>query len=209
MDEILNKIGQINNTSTASYNVILERVIRTVVEMLKDRGYSVSNDCRTVGDITYKMQENDIIVFGEQENKPNIVVYFHNEERIGVKQLREWNESFSDSDIIIVSLEGPTAFTKKEVDQHYPNVQFFLYENLCINITKHHLVPRHEKIQPEDIKKLNIKVKNNEEWPKIYVSDPVVQYYDFKPGDLIRITRTIGYPEPIYYYRLVCSTPSC
>ena len=72
---------------------------------------------------------------------------------------------------------------------------------MCVNITHHALVPKHEKINLSDI---NFCVKNNEEWPKLYTTDPISQYYDYKPGDLIRITRTIGYPEPIHYFRLVC-----
>ena len=123
MEALLNKIGQINNTASANHNIILERVLKTVIEMLKDRGFTITNDCRTIGDVSYKMQENDHIVSGECHGK-HIIVFFHNEERVGVKQMRIWNENNSDCDIIIVSLEGPTAFTKREADQNYSNIHF-------------------------------------------------------------------------------------
>lgn len=205
MEILLNKIGQLNNTASSNCNSVLERVITTCVEMLKDRGYNVSNDCRTVGDITYKIQENDPILIGEN-GTDSVIVYFHNEERIGVKQLRIWSEENIGSKLVIVSLEGPTAFTKKEADQNYPNVQFFTFQNLSVNITKHALVPKHEKITYESIKHLYA-VKSTEEWPKLYTTDVISQYYNYKEGDLIRVTRTLGYPEPVYYYRLVCSPP--
>ena len=134
--------------------------------------------------------------------------FFHNEERIGVKQMRTWYENHIGGDLIIVSLEGPTAFTKKEAEHNYKNIQFFCYQNLCVNVTKHSLVPKHEKMTKQDIEQLNIKITDDEEWPKLYTNDAISQYYNFKPGDLIKITRTIGYPEPIYYYRLVSVAPT-
>lgn len=204
MESVLIKIGQINNSATASYALVLERVLKTCVEMLKDRGYNVVNECRTIGDVTYKMQEFHPVLCGEQWNKPPILIFFHVEERIGVKQMRAWNEKNSDADIIIVSLEGPTAFTRKEAEQNYKNIQFFLFKHLCVNITKHALVPKHERI---DVNECHVTVSSSEEWPKLYTTDTIAQYYNYKPGDLIRITRTVGYPEPVFFYRLVCSPP--
>lgn len=208
MENILTKIGQINNSATARYSVVLESVLKTCIQMLKDRGFTIINECRTIGDITYKMQENDAVFFGEHSTEGNVFVFFHNEERIGVKQLRLWNEARPDSQLIIVSLEGPTAFTKKEADHSYPNVQFFTYQNLCVNITKHSLVPKHERLSKEEKMSCGIEIRKDEEWPKLYTNDAIAQYYNYKPGDIIKITRTIGYPEPIYYYRLVCTSPS-
>ena len=202
MESLLNKIGQINNTATTYYGSVLEKVMKTVIEMLKDRGNTIVNDCRTIGDITFKMQENDYIISGECDGVSTFV-YFHNEERIGVKQLRVWNENITNEDIIIVSLEGPTAFTKKEAENNYKNVQFFTFKQLCVNITRHDLVPKHEKIKNEDLKIEASKL------PKLYTNDAISQYYNYKEGDLIRITRTVGYPEPVFFYRTVCISPYC
>lgn len=207
MEAILNKIGLINKTANANYNSILDRVLKTTVEMLKDRGYNVNNDCRTVGDILYKIQESEF-VFSGQNSEGTCIVYFHNEERVGVKQLRTWHEKHPDAHIIIVSLEGPTAFTKREADQHYKNVQFFTFKQLCVNITRHSLVPKHEKLSTEQVQELNIQLSGKDEWPKLYATDVISQYYNYKEGDIIRITRTIGYPEPIYFYRYVCNPPA-
>jgi DNA-directed RNA polymerase subunit H (RpoH/RPB5) len=206
MDDLLVKIGQINNSATASYAPVLESVLTTCQEMLKDRGFTVIYDYRTIGDITFKMQESDVILYGEKMNERGVVLFFHNEERVGVKQLRQWNEAY-DKNIIVVSLEGPTAFTKREADKDYLNFQFFLFKNLCVNITKHSLVPKHEKIQKTNDNFLKNTIKSANELPKLYTNDAVCQYYDFKPGEIIRITRTVGYPEPVYYYRLVTNPP--
>lgn len=208
METFLIRLGQLNNSATSDPNVILERILKTSIEMLKDRGYTVNNDCRTLGDVKYKIQEGDPIFFGDkigEDSDESVVVFYHNEDRVGVKHLRHWNEKYAQNKIIIVSLEGPTAFTKKEADHNHPNTQFFLFKSLCVNITRHELVPKHEKLGADQKNQMTRKVSSMEEWPKLYTNDVIAQYYDYKPGDLIRITRTIGYPEPIYYYRLVCN----
>jgi len=131
-------------------------------------------------------------------------VYFHNEERVGVKQLRLWVEASSADSIIIVSLEGPTSFTRREAEQNYPQVQFFQYRDVCVNITKHQLVPKHEKIS-----KLPFETSDNmAEIPILYTTDKIAQYYNYGQGDLIRVTRTCGVQEPVYFYRIVRAPPA-
>ena len=78
--------------------------------------------------------------------------------------------------------------------------------DMCVNITQHALVPKHEKMTPEQVVDLENTYRisaSREEWPIIYTSDKIVQYYNFKENDLIRITRVVGVQEPVYYYRLV------
>ena len=208
MEELLSKIGQLNNSATASYGLVLERVMRTSSEMLRDRGYTVSTDCRTIGDITYKMEHNAPVLRGERAGNPSITLYFHNEERVGVKQLRQWNELHPNSDHIIVSVEGPTSFTRKEVEQVADDhTQFFMFKSLCANITRHSLVPKHERMSPAEVFDLPV-AGSIPELPKLYTTDPISQYYNYKCGDLIRVTRIVGCSEPVFYYRTVCLPPA-
>ena len=140
---VLPKIGQLNNTSQKSTRQVLFSTLTTVIEMLKDRGHTNIQACQSMDEIAQNMTNFQHIVCGAGHS--NVFVYFHNEERVGVKQLRTWLEASADY-IIIVSLEGPTAFTRKEAETHN-RVQFFLFKELCVNVTKHRLVPKHEKIQ--------------------------------------------------------------
>ena len=39
--------------------------------------------------------------------------------------------------------------------------------------------------------------------PKIFTSDPIVRYYGWKEGEMIRIERTFCGSEPIEYFRVV------
>ena len=173
--------------------------------MLKDRGYVNIQSCQTFEEITQNMSENRYVVCGGGHK--HVQVFFHNEERVGVKQLRTWVENSVADVIIVISLDGPTAFTKKEAEQHYAHVQFFMFRDVCINITKHCLVPKHEKIT--DMSQLPLKTSNSKnELPLLYTTDKISQYYAFEPGDVVRITRTVGVQEPVYIYRLITNPPS-
>lgn len=204
---VLKKIGEINNTCTSNPELTLRNVLRVSGEMLVDRGFALTYTAASIADLLARMGNSDAIIeaYREEEGATKcVLVFFHNEDRVGIKQLRMWRERDADAKLIIVSTEGPTAFTRKEADGNDGNVEFFNFKQLCVNITRHRLVPRHQKVSadqvPYDIR--------GEEWPKLYTNDAVASYYAFRPGDIIRVTRTIGYPEPVVYYRKVCVAPN-
>lgn len=202
--ETLSRIGQLNNTAKKSTENVLLSTLRTTIEMLQDRGYNSIQACQSIDEIVENMTENRCIVCGN--GRRTIQVFFHNEDRVGVKQLRSWVETTQADGVIIVSLEGPTAFTRREAEQNYPHVQFFSFRELCVNITKHVLVPKHEKVSIDDLPfELS---KNCYEVPSLYSTDRVAQYYAFQTGDIIRITRTAGVQEPVFYYRILRQPPA-
>jgi DNA-directed RNA polymerase subunit H (RpoH/RPB5) len=201
--KILQKIGNINNTANGRCNEVLVRCITTVIEMLKDRGHENIQSCQTCDEIKASILSGTRVV---QSSPPGgcgkVDVYFHNEEKVGVKVLRAWLEA-SDANIIVVSLEGPTVFTRKE---SAGRVQFFTFLDMCVNITKHSLVPKHEKMTDDQASLLPF-LENRSLLPLLYTNDKVAMYYDFKPGDLIRITRRTGTQHPVFYYRHVVNPP--
>jgi len=161
--------------------------------MLKDRG------CATV--------EHDSDIFNNTEDTSPCIkgrggiaidVYFHKEERVGVKFLRTVLDDSQSDENIIVSLDGPTTFTKREADD--TNVQFFTFRELFVNIVKHTVVPKHESVPIESIP------WSANELPHISTADPVVRYYNFPVGTVVKITRVFGAHEPHPYYRLVTAT---
>lgn len=200
-DALLQNIGKLNNTAQSQSSNVLVKTLTTCLQMLNDRQCTNLQACQTVDEITQQMLESKHVVTGITNSKRAIKIFFHNEERVGVKQLRAWTDQCGEDAIIIVSLDGPTAFTRKEADNAQLNVQFFTFQELCVNITRHILVPSHEKISKEQLP-INI-TKNCAELPILATTDKVSQYYAYQPGDIIRITRTSGVQEPVYYYRIV------
>lgn len=203
MEDLLSTIGKLNNTSRQRTFEVLNNTINTIKEMLLDRGCIISFSCNTMQDIQRCMVDGKKVISAYRSDKTTDV-FFHNEERVGVKQIRAWIENMECDSIIVVSLEGPTAFTRKEVENNRSSVQFFSYRDLCVNITRHCLVPQHTKVNLSDIP---IHIKDpNVELPILFSNDKIVQYYDFRIGDIIRITRTFGVQEPVYFWRIVRAT---
>jgi len=73
-----------------------------------------------------------------------------------------------------------------------------------LKVDEHQLVPRHEKLEEEEVKQLleeyNI-VKEN--LPRIEKNDAALKSMEVSTGDVIKITRDSEKAGEIAYYRLV------
>ena len=196
MDDLLRRIGLMHNRATADAKSVLTRVLKTVIEMLCDRHHASVQSVTSYEALLCAIEEGRPVASSSEAS-----VYFHNEERVGVKHMRTWADANPLVDIVIVSLEGPTSFTRREAEAQFPRVQFFTFRDLCVNITHHSLVPKHE-LCPTPIDYGPPRCL-----PIIFSNDRVVQYYNFKPGDVLRITRLLGTQQPVHYYRLVTTAP--
>jgi len=176
-----------------SGNDILHRILRTTKEMLHDRGYTIIT---MDGDIEKHIMENKYVLSATDSNNKRILhVYIHSEDKIGIKYARLMIGQSSNAQILCISIDGPTPFTKKDAGDR---IQYMSCNRLCANLTKHCLVPKHERIGVDGHN------FEKDKLPKLLVSDPIVQYYDWKVGDVIRIRRVFGGGEPHDYYRVVC-----
>lgn len=75
---------------------------------------------------------------------------------------------------------------------------------LSFNVTKHHLVPKHDVLSPEEkravVKKYRTAMKH---FPLMLASDPVARYYGLLPGAMVRITRPSPTAGEYTLYRVV------
>jgi DNA-directed RNA polymerase subunit H (RpoH/RPB5) len=193
MEGTLLKLGKIRNTCNSEHSQILLSVSKTCKEMLTDRGHT---NVRVHADAVDRMTNGRAVI---EANDPDIVVFFHNEHRISVKSLRGWLNSSAEN-IVVVSIEGPTPFTKREAASLESRIEFFTFRELVVNVTRHHLVPMHRLFEGA----LPFSVKSEEDWPKIDANDIVVRYYKFPVDGIIEIRRSFGNPEVYKYYRRVC-----
>ncbi|BBL45293.1 DNA-directed RNA polymerase subunit H [Nanobdella aerobiophila] len=73
-----------------------------------------------------------------------------------------------------------------------------------VDISKHYLVPKHEKIDEQEKQELlrnyNIKLSD---LPRIKISDPAIRKLEVKPGDVIKIIRDSPTAGESIYYRVV------
>jgi DNA-directed RNA polymerase subunit H (RpoH/RPB5) len=164
-------------------------MLTTCREMLADRGH---------GDVPAESSPLDCVLAERPVflKRDEVALYISFADKVSVKFARAVVEHHPNTaSIVLISNGGPTSFTRRECEAH-DHVQFLLCSNVVQNVTKHTLVPRHERVP----KPVSFEVST---LPKILRNDPIVQYYNWPPGTVIHIKRVFGGHEPIDYYRVV------
>lgn len=197
-EEGIERFGKIHHTIWGDAGRNVDRIINVAERMFRRRGAST---LRRMGEVTQCVRESrGRVLCAEGGGGIQWDLYIHEEDRVGVRFARtvltECEERGSRA--VVVSTEGPTPFTRKECEGR--PIQFFLASDMCVDLVEHCLVPKHEVV---DAPPANLRP---EQLPRMDVMDKVAQYYDWKPGTIIKITRVFGGSEPIPYYRLVVPT---
>lgn len=160
--------------------------------MLRDRGCDV---VRREEDVLTKASDPipKPVLTGLTANGGYSVFLCADGDRVAVKYARAVLEGRGGESLkpIVVSVMGPTFFTRKECE----DIQFFTARELCFNVTKHSLVPCHRAVDNPGVDSALL--------PKISVTDPVVRYYDWPRGTVVHIRRVFGGHEPSTYFRVV------
>ena len=162
----------------------MEKAIETVKDMIKQRGYVIT-------------EEDDEKFIGVDDNKESIVIFTKIVDKFNVDSIKEkiviLNNIKSDHCIIIYG-NNVTSMAKKLVENSVEKkFELFTRDELQYNITHHRLVPKHIKLADCDAKEF--KKKHGLKFPALLKTDPVCRFYNFQRGDVIKIVRqdnTIG-----------------
>ncbi|CAM8951759.1 unnamed protein product [Rhodiola kirilowii] len=181
----------------------LYRVRKTVMQMLKDRGYFVSDN-----DIDMSKQQ-FINKYGENLKREDLVmtksklttseqifIFFPEEAKVGVKTIKTYTNRMKSENVfraILVVQQNLTPFARtclSEIASKF-HLEVFQEAELLINIKDHVLVPEHQVLGDTDKKNLLIRYTVKEtQLPRIQVTDPVARYYGLKRGQVVRIIRS-------------------
>jgi DNA-directed RNA polymerase I, II, and III subunit RPABC1 len=169
----------------------LMSALKTVKEMLQDRGMDA--------DRLYQYSDTEIKVMLAESPifdlfvSDTMKVIFCVGSKFRVKDLSGVIDE-TITKVIIITREPVTSTNMKSYIEEYSDIdtQFFHLSELQFNISKHFLVPNHERIHDaaaivDIINKFNVKTKA--QFPAILRTDPMARYIDAKPGDLVKITR--------------------
>ncbi|KAI0806331.1 DNA-directed RNA polymerase RPB5 subunit [Irpex lacteus] len=184
----------------------LWKVNRTIHELVKDRGFQVSDDEINMDLATFKqhyanqsgsVDRSQLNFFTTHQQNPTeqIFIFFSDERSVGVKTMRKLLGIMDEKNIqrgIIVFPGNMTPSARKVIVamQSQYKLEEFSESDLLVNITHHTLVPKHEVLNSEQKKQLLERYRLKEtQLPRIQVADPVARYYGLKRGMVVKITR--------------------
>jgi DNA-directed RNA polymerases I, II, and III subunit RPABC1 len=189
----------------------LFRIRRTILELLRDRGYIVLDNEQDLEMTREEFNQRFIAASGSRESltmlkqkadepSDQIYVFFPEEAKgkaVGVKPITAKVDRMERDRIdraIMVLQTGLTPHAKQAVERlsagQRLRMEVFFENELLVNITRHILVPMHEVMSEEDKRALLKRYKLKEsQLPRIQRSDPVARYYGLLPGMVVKITR--------------------
>jgi len=125
--------------------------------------------------------------------------------RLNISSVKSCIGTFADNDIdvgIIVHEGDPTSSAKKTINHLDTTgkirVALFSQSYFLFNLLDHRLVRPHIRVKKEESNLIKKKF-GADKLPVILTSDPVVRYFNFRPGEIIAITRKGGFVS----YRIV------
>lgn len=187
---------------------------KTILELAKDRGYSVPLEHKQVDLNTFRHlynNKNCDMLFTKDDNKKLFIKFIQNNKvKPGVlrEQANDIIEQYlnKQSELIFILKHKPNnSIIKIKKEEEFEICEFFSLDNLQFNITKHILVPNHTKINENELNVImnKYKLKGKHQLPRISINDPVIKYYNYKKGDVIKIVRSSPTSFEYIYYRAV------
>jgi len=172
-------------------------VVKTIKEMLKQRGYKKIEE----------IIEEKHIVIRSLKGPKELYAFVTNIEKFNTEKTQEYIKIMQERGIhhaIIVYKNVITSTARKNINKLPTNdevnlkIELFSDMELQFNITKHRLQPKFKLLSPKEASLFKSKYGKN--IPIMFTCDPIARFFNYKPGDVVRLTRKkTGYVS----YRIV------
>ncbi|GMI88575.1 RNA POLYMERASE II FIFTH LARGEST SUBUNIT, A [Hibiscus trionum] len=181
----------------------LFRIRKTVMQMLKDRGYFVGDfeinlsKQQFISKYGENMKREDLVINKSKrsDNSDQIYVFFPEEAKVGVKTMKTYTNRMKSENVfraVLVVQQNLTPFARtciNEISSKF-HLEVFQEAELMVNVKEHALVPEHQVLTNEEKKTLLHRYTVKEtQLPRIQVSDPIARYYGLKRGQVVKIIR--------------------
>jgi DNA-directed RNA polymerase I, II, and III subunit RPABC1 len=137
------------------------------------------------------------IIDNLKKNKPNLDLF-----------VKDYNGKYNiilifNNDLLTTPSINQLSIIDKLLQKKDGMLQYFHINELLFNPTKHELVPKHRKLEPDEIKEVMDKylIKSKLQMPLILHTDRIAKWIGLKQGDIIEITRYNENSGKIFYYR--------
>ena len=177
-------------------NLIFRKAFRTCLELVHDRGFQTDENYNKLNnaEIDVLLYDNNLDIIAKKSESEILYVKFINIYRVKVAIIQEIIDNVykktPNTSIIFVLKSKPSAVLRKLETKCNYNIQIFYIKHLQINPTRHSLVPNHIKLTENQVKGLleKYKIITKSQFPLLLQTDPISRYYNFKRGDVIKIT---------------------
>ncbi|XP_057467204.1 DNA-directed RNA polymerase V subunit 5A-like [Actinidia eriantha] len=204
----------VDDGSTESHRYYLSR--RTVLEMLRDRGYSIPTseielslkDFRGLHGQNPDIDRLRISASLRSDPSNKILVVFCGRGVVKVNVIRIIATQIINKDtlsrLIIIVQNRVTNQALKAVDLFNFKVEIFQITELLVNITKHEFKPKHRVLTDKEKKKLLEKFTLEEkQLPRMLQKDAIARYYGLEKGQVVKFTYSDDITESHISYRCV------
>lgn len=197
---------------------LLYQAWKTTLQMIDDRGFISETPYSEIGyeefKVLYSERNCDIYATNNRfDEGKKIYVKFVLNPKVKVGPIKEILEEITEKyidpekDDVVLVLRGSynSNIIKLSKDRAYKYIQVFWMSSLLFNPTYHVFVPKHEKMSKDEVDELMEKysLKTKTQLPLISKDDAIVRYYNFKTGDVLRITRKSSAIMETVFYRYV------
>lgn len=204
MDRFLTLLSDRCSDGRVSGEQLLQMIYRTAAQMLNDRNVRMLNACSDIRELLQSVEQCKPVLVGELRGGGITSVFVDKEDKTGIKTARSLVDGVQDDDVLlIVSIDGPTPFCRKELPDS-DRIQYFLAKELMCNITTHRLVPPHRALSSNEVAPtLERYAALPHQLPILLMTDPIRRYYNFPLGSIVEIQRRgLGQEASLYYRRV-------
>lgn len=199
--------------------IIRKTVLTNIIKMFNVRGYISTSLKKNLDEINNKKNDDTYKIILDKKIKPQ------SDEKSFVEK---FESSFVMIRIIHQKVQGiaKLPLVKDFLNQYKYNHKIFVFDSisekvkmslsilpntevfnevfLMINILEHIDCPKYEILNEEEAKEvLSSYIIKKNELPKILTTDPIVEYYNLKRGDIMRIIRPSEQSGKTIAYRIV------
>ena len=191
----------------------------TIIEMMEDRGYDMSNFKN------YSINEIELMYSNHPKSNKDISPLDIKKENIYIKYiltpkirvsniinlLNSIKDNFKENDTIILILNDKIS-SENSIEEYFSTlyetnklfIQYFDIDSITFNVSRHEYVPKHTIISETEKNNLvkTLLITDITKLPKIKKTDPISKYYGIKKGEIFKIERPSETSGIYNYYRL-------
>ncbi|XP_020235987.1 DNA-directed RNA polymerase V subunit 5A [Cajanus cajan] len=204
----------IDDGTVESHRYYLSR--KTTLEMLRDRGYSVSpqdidlslSEFRNIYGPSPDTDRLRLSLPHASNPSKRVLVIFCGTGVVKVSDVRNISGQIVNREtltgLILIVQNNITSQALKAVNSFSFKVEIFQITDLLVNITKHVLKPKHQVLTDRQkknlLKKYNIEEK---QLPRMLQTDAIARYYGLEKGQVVKVTYSGEITQMHVTYRCV------